>query len=227
VIERAPRRDAAGYQRRPRNFPLDEWLIQKAVPDGMCLRWPGDLNSNGYGLIRVDGVKRGVHRVAYEVLVGPIPDGYEIDHVWSRGCRFRDCIEPSHLEAVTREENVRRMTQKRTHCGRGHEFSEANTAWRVVKGVRTNSRICRTCRQHNREQRWARLSQIPPGERVVYRTRRQDELDGLREPTTQCPRCKTSLRAPGRPYCAPCHVKANAAAIAKRKARQAEAEEQR
>lgn len=54
-----------------------------------------------------------VHRLAYEVAVGAIPDGYVIDHVRERGCRFRDCIEPRHLEAVTQAENVARIPSER------------------------------------------------------------------------------------------------------------------
>ena len=48
-----------------------------------------------------------VHRVVYEAAVGPILG--ELDHVWSAGCRHKDCHNPDHLEDVTHEENVRRF----------------------------------------------------------------------------------------------------------------------
>jgi hypothetical protein len=53
------------------------------------------------------------HRVSYEFYQGPIPEGHEIDHVWQRGCRSRQCINPEHLEAVTHQENVRRSFEAR------------------------------------------------------------------------------------------------------------------
>jgi hypothetical protein len=86
--------------------------------DTGCLRWTGAHNRSGYGQLKLDtGRVESVHRLAYEAAFGPIPDGLHIDHVFLRGCRFRDCIEPSHLEAVTPEENVRRTPPERR---RGH-----------------------------------------------------------------------------------------------------------
>lgn len=80
-------------------------LRERAVRDGDCLRWTGLIRANGYGKISVQGRLVYVHRLAYEVAKGPIPDGLEIDHL----CRVRDCINPDHLEAVTHAENVRRI----------------------------------------------------------------------------------------------------------------------
>jgi hypothetical protein len=77
------------------------------APSG-CWLWTGTHNGNGYGqiAIRLGGVVTtvGAHRAMYAHLVGPIGDGLEIDHL----CRVRDCVNPDHLEAVTREENMRR-----------------------------------------------------------------------------------------------------------------------
>jgi hypothetical protein len=44
------------------------------------------------------------HRVAYEQFVGTVPDGLELDHL----CENKACVNPGHLEPVTRSENVRR-----------------------------------------------------------------------------------------------------------------------
>ena len=72
-----------------------------------CWLWRGAL-SNGYAAFRLDGRTQRAHRVIYEWEVGPIPPGWEVDHVRARGCTHRHCVNPSHLEAVTGTENRRR-----------------------------------------------------------------------------------------------------------------------
>jgi len=73
-----------------------------------CLRWKGGKNGAGYGLFYVDGGKVAAHRFAYVLDGNEIPPEYHVDHVRSRGCRHRDCVNPAHLEAVTLEENLKR-----------------------------------------------------------------------------------------------------------------------
>ena len=108
---------------------------------GDCWLWCGSLKGNGYGEVSVDGVRSGVHRVVYEALVGPIPEGLQIDHL----CRVRHCVNPDHLEPVTPGENIRRgqtgaHERRKTHCPQGHAYSPENT-YRRVDG----HRHCRTC----------------------------------------------------------------------------------
>lgn len=72
-----------------------------------CWHWTAALMPNGYGYFRVSTPRRRMvyaHRAAYELLVGPIPDGMVIDHL----CRNKSCVNPEHLEVVTQGENVRR-----------------------------------------------------------------------------------------------------------------------
>lgn len=118
-----------------------------------CHRWQGPKHSAGYGLI---GGHTYAHRVAYETYIGPISDGHDIDHVAARGCRYRDCVNPAHLEAVTHKVNVQRSERvadqmARTHCPQGHEYSGHNLI------VRRGKRECRTCvyerNARNRERR--------------------------------------------------------------------------
>lgn len=115
---------------------------------GNCHLWLGGTNAKGYGLIGwdEDGGRHGggVHRVAYRLAHGEIPDGWTIDHL----CRNRACVRLSHLEAVPHRENVMRgeclaaINAVKTHCLRGHEFTPENT--------RTDSRgkrVCQECRR--------------------------------------------------------------------------------
>lgn len=124
----------------------EERLLARSVRDGTCLRWTGTRGPTGYGTISVSGRKRRVHRVAHELWVGPIPEGYDVDHVKARGCRFRDCIEPEHLEAVTHRENLLRsdgLSGRRANpdqCRRGHPYTPDNLVWR-----KDGHRQCRRC----------------------------------------------------------------------------------
>lgn len=117
-------------------------------PNG-CLLWNGAIGSSGYGQTHSSAPRRQVlvHRAAYEVWVGPIPAGLQIDHL----CRTRICIEPTHLEAVTARENVLRSelvasAQRRPTCKAGHLWTETTT-YRAKGGAR----VCRIChRQYMR-----------------------------------------------------------------------------
>jgi len=75
------------------------------VADTGCWLWTGGLNKAGYGRLETaDGSDR-AHRVSYARLVGPIPEGLELDHL----CRTRACIRPDHLQPVTHHQNVKRQ----------------------------------------------------------------------------------------------------------------------
>lgn len=128
--------------------PLADRFWAKVAKTPTCWLWTGARYSGGYGLLRAaDGRNTPAHRVAYELLIGPIPDGLEIDHVRDRGCRHRNCVNPAHLEAVTHRENVCRGATfaaaniRKTHCVHGHPLSGANLYIPARGG-----RECRACR---------------------------------------------------------------------------------
>lgn len=80
------------------------WTKLDRRGDGECWPWLGRITQYGYGLFWVQGHYRHAHRVVYELLVGAIPDGLQIDHL----CRVRSCVNPAHMEPVTQRENLLR-----------------------------------------------------------------------------------------------------------------------
>jgi hypothetical protein len=98
---------------------------------------------SGYGAFKLDGRAIRAHRFAYELLVGPVPEGLPLDHL----CRNRACVNPAHLEPVTHRVNILRgegacaVKARQTHCIHGHEFTLENTY------LKSGKRQCRTCRR--------------------------------------------------------------------------------
>lgn len=139
---------------RDRNWWEKWWYRRrfqfKVWPRGDCWEWRGAIKKKtGYGSFAVDGTKRiEAHRASYLIAKGPIPQGLEIDHI----CRHRWCVRPSHLEAVSHKENLRRgdTNAEKPTCKRGHPFNDANTYH--VHG----RRWCRVCdRERKRRERAA------------------------------------------------------------------------
>jgi hypothetical protein len=127
------------------DFALRHLLSRVEVEDrghsSPCWIWHGPRNHHGYGRTCVPGIGRSVriHRAMYQLCVGPIHHGLEIDHL----CRVRECCNPAHLETVTRLENMQRAAKllvPATHCHRGHEFTPEN----VIRNS-SGSRVCRAC----------------------------------------------------------------------------------
>lgn len=113
-------------------------------PDlGPCWVWTGSTDAAGYGRFSL-GKSGGTtaHRWICELKLGPIPEGYDPDHL----CFNTGCVNyVSHLEIVTKRENILRsnglgaINARKAFCKRGHPFDEANTIWRDGR------RACRTC----------------------------------------------------------------------------------
>ncbi len=136
----------------PQENVIDLFLsrIESVSSFSACWIWSGKPNENGYGIFGGNGYSRRgsskrAHRRAYELAVGPIPDGLTIDHL----CRRRLCVNPLHLEPVTLEENIRRARAAgaKTHCKRGHELTGANVHFRRDG----RGRECQTCKSAGRE----------------------------------------------------------------------------
>lgn len=130
-----------GYKGRP----LVERFWAKVEITDTCWLWQGVFRGP-YGAIQVGGKgsrMESAHRLAYEFLVGPIPDGLTIDHL----CRNRSCVNPAHLEPVTSRENTLRgispwaLNARKTHCRHGHPLSGENLYLHPQRGTR----LCKAC----------------------------------------------------------------------------------
>ena len=110
----------------------------KIERDEGCWLWRGSVHRiSGYGAFWLDRRQRLAHRVAHEFFTGPIPDGYQVDHL----CNTRLCVNPEHLKAVTPQDNTLRtdnpaaINARKTHCPRGH----------LLDGRSGKQRTCKTC----------------------------------------------------------------------------------
>lgn len=135
----------------------ESFLSRVEITADGCWLWKRAINDNGYGVLSVDGKYRYAHRVSHELFIGPIPEGYEVDHVKARGCVSRACVRPGHLEAVTPKENNMRSDScmakyaRRTHCPKGHPLDGVTTRRNGVKQ--------RYCLQCNRSRAAARAAE--------------------------------------------------------------------
>lgn len=120
-----------------------------------CWTWMASTKEGGYGQFNVQPEVVLAHRYAYISLVGDVPEGLELDHL----CRNRACVNPWHLEPVTRSVNVVRgtaptVTSARhravTACPYRHRYDEANTS--VYQGRRR----CKTCMRERARDAYAR-----------------------------------------------------------------------
>jgi hypothetical protein len=151
----------------PSRMDIGERLMKYSIPEpnSGCWLWLASISNNGYGQITsgyvLDGDRRTrwAHRVSYETFVGRIPEGLDLDHL----CRVRSCINPQHLEPVTRSENSLRgigwttggaeWNRRKTHCHKGHPYSGSNLYICPTRGTRA----CKICQRDNVRRNRARV----------------------------------------------------------------------
>jgi hypothetical protein len=108
----------------------------KVKDDGDCWIWTAAIVRK-YGMFRVkvDGKKKmkKAHRIAYELLEGPIPEGHGLDHT----CHNEACVKPSHLRPVNAKQNAEHRLGANANSSsgiRGVHRDSRSGRWRVVIG---------------------------------------------------------------------------------------------
>lgn len=137
-VKDQPIRYLVGHATRGKRRPPEErfWeKVQKGTSPTDCWLWLSGKQPSGYGNFLVNPETIGAHVYAYRLLKGPVPKGLELDHL----CRNPSCVNPAHLEPVTHRENCLRgegisaRHARKTHCPKGHEYSQhpKNPNWRI------------------------------------------------------------------------------------------------
>ena len=134
------------------HFNKDDRFWSKVKKTDGCWLWQGAVNARGYGWFYIGQHRQGTrrafeaHRFAYQVLVGSVPPGKELDHL----CRNSLCVKPEHLEPVTHRENILRgespfaINSRKEYCHRGHRLEGENLILQY-KPDGYIERRCRTC----------------------------------------------------------------------------------
>ena len=157
------------------------WLRVEFTAD--CWIWHGIRTKDGYGVLvtqknnKVSKLKAA--RIAYEKVIGPIPEGLIPDHL----CWNTSCVNPFHLEPVTNQENVSRgespagKNSRKTHCLKGHPLFGPNLLVRKYNG----NRMCRICYNFRRRMVYKNNSEVKrkQNERSNqgYQRRKRQHLD--------------------------------------------------
>lgn len=158
----------------------DEQYLQKLLgrckQEGDCLRWQGSHRTKGYGQMGYRNRSWATHRLAYRLLIGPIPPGMLVCH----NCDTRDCCNKDHLFLGTEKDNNRDCGNKgrhhnsrKTHCPKGHEYTFENTYLHVTPT--TVMRGCKECQRIKMREDWRNGKALARQRRRRARQRAQEQ----------------------------------------------------
>lgn len=148
---RTGKRTEGSIFERCKDVEMAKEIVRQKIQEGVricektgCWIWEKGKTSCGYGATYCEGIFFSTHVSSYELYIGPVERGFELDHL----CRNRSCCNPNHLEKVLHRENLIRSPISRTfqniqatHCPQGHEYNSENTI------VRRNARECLQCKR--------------------------------------------------------------------------------
>lgn len=144
------------------NLEIKFWRHTMPEPNSGCWLWVGDRDMGGYGILTIYEASVRVarlraHRLSYELFKGPLSAELDLDHLChtynrtcegGRTCVHRCCVNPDHVDPVTKEENGRRAGNRISHCPRGHLYSADNI------GPSHGGRRCLTCHREKETARY-------------------------------------------------------------------------
>jgi hypothetical protein len=135
---------------RPKSIPTLTPAQQEAfwnkveVPHqpSCCWHWTGSIDPTGYGKFKIYqhslAYNRKVHRIAFTLLIGEIPDDLTIDHL----CRNRGCVNPDHMQLVTLGDNIRRSNGLSRRLHRGDTCQHGHTEIYITASGKRSCRVC-------------------------------------------------------------------------------------
>jgi len=145
--------------------------IPKKCPDlGPCWIWLSN-SRGGYGLFKIKQKNKQAHRVAYELLIGPLSQNDDLHHI----CEVKICCNPYHMQKVRPINHPGagpEFQRSKTHCPRGHEYTVENT---YVFG--NNFRACRICAKERSQKRYSDLKNMGMTYTEYLEARRQGMID--------------------------------------------------
>jgi hypothetical protein len=149
------------HQRIVSEVELPATFVSKVSPEpnSGCWLWAASVNNSGYGTYWNGSQCHTAHRFCFETVLGPHPN-CDLDHL----CRVRCCVNPAHLEPVTRKINCLRgvgygkFNRRKTHCPKGHPLEGVNLEVIKASGSQHQRRRCIICRNANQRAYNARRS---------------------------------------------------------------------
>ena len=126
----------------------EEWFTDRVMwgDETDCWPWCGPLDKQGYGQFNRKGKNYRAHRWLFEWTHGSV-DGFDLDHL----CRNKRCVNPTHLEAVSHSENVKRSRHlnywiRFGRCANGHDVTVAPGVYTATSGAK----FCRKCNSESK-----------------------------------------------------------------------------
>lgn len=152
---------ALELERLPKSWRIEFNGPYSELCKSNCWTWLGTINPDGYGRTTYKMYSCKAYKAVWLALgfENPSIKNLDLDHL----CRNRTCVNPNHLEPVTRAVNLRRSSltwpgrnYMKTHCIRGHELTSDNCySYTDKSGVA--KRQCRTCNKLRENKRLKRI----------------------------------------------------------------------